>query len=229
MKGYAVPSQASSRPPWVPHERPNGINGATYFTLDPRVLSMLAASAASTTEERSLQAALPRASQTFPSPEGPDYSYGVAMFVTSPGVRLRPYPTFVESKRKGRSDGDAKSDCGKPGWNRAQHKTCQWSGDGNMTFHCIHSGIAVGTAFLDAPEGASSASAAFYCYFPEVETVDDIQMCVVCDTPCKHAEFTRKRLGRFFSGWKFCCDRFHLPPHQCKVGHAHSRMQNDHI
>ena len=49
----------------VPHERPNGINGATYFTLDPRVLSMLAASAASTTEERSLQAALPRASQTF--------------------------------------------------------------------------------------------------------------------------------------------------------------------
>lgn len=201
----------------VPHDLSDGLDGATYFSLDPRVLSMLVALAATATKERTLQATLPRATSAFPEPEGADYSSGVAMFISNRGGRLRPYPNFVDQDSKGGSGDDAKTDCGKPGWTKAQHKSCQWSGDGNIMFHCIHSGVPLGTSFLDIPEGPSSATAAFYCYFPEIALQDDIEMRVVCDTPCKHAEFTGNRLPRFFSSWKFCCDRFHLPPHKCKV------------
>jgi hypothetical protein len=111
---------------------------------------------------------------------------------------------------------DGGTSCDKRGWTQAQHKRCQWGSDGNMTMLCIKSGVPVGTVFLDSPEGPSSATAAFYCYFPEIEG-DDEEIRVVCDTPCKHATFAANRLGRFFHRWKFICDRFHLMPHKCKV------------
>ncbi len=85
-----------------------------------------------------------------------------------------------------------------------------------MTMLCVKSGVPVWTVSLDSPEGPSSATAAFYCYFPEIKG-DDEEMRVVCDTPCKHATFAANRLGRFFHRWKFICDRFHLMLHKCKV------------
>ena len=50
-----------------------------------------------------------------------------------------------------------------------------------MTMLCVESGVPIGTVFLDSPEGPSSATAAFYCYFPEISGADK-EMRVVCDT-----------------------------------------------
>jgi hypothetical protein len=184
------------------------------LSLDERVLSLLLVSAEVARKEHLAQARLPAATTSFSVPEKSDYSSGVCMFVSKRGGRMRPYPRFRNvGVSKGSSSG---ASCEKRGWTQAQHKRCQWGSDGNMTMLCVKSGVPVGTVFLDSPEGPSSATATFYCYFPEIKGADK-EMRIVCDTPCKHATFSANRLGRFFHRWKFICDRFHLMPHKCKV------------
>jgi len=184
------------------------------LTIDERVVSLLRESAEVARKENVAQARLADATKSFQVPEASDYSSGVCMFVSKRGGRMRPYPRFRNVGLGKGNDGTAS--CEKRGWTKAQHKRCQWGSDGNMTMLCVKSGVPIGTVFLDSPEGPSSATAAFYCYFPEI-TGADKEMRVVCDTPCKHATFAANRLGRFFHRWKFICDRFHLMPHKCKV------------
>jgi hypothetical protein len=184
------------------------------LTIDERVVSLLRESAEVARKENVAQARLADATKSFQVPEASDYSSGVCMFVSKRGGRMRPYPRFRNGGLGKGNDGTAS--CEKRGWTQAQHKRCQWGSDGNMTMLCVKSGVPIGTVFLDSPEGPSSATAAFYCYFPEISGADK-EMRVVCDTPCKHATFAANRLGRFFHRWKFICDRFHLMPHKCKV------------
>ena len=185
----------------------NTENGTIVSRAIAEMLEGMSTKARKIFEDSVAQSSVP----DLPQPAPADYSSGVAMFVTKTGGKFRLFPTFRNCGKSGRC-GDRT--CTKPSWDQQDCKRWQWSSDGNITFMCSKSGCVLGTYFLDAAEGRSSATAGIYCYFPRW---DDRDRTIVCDTPCMHSIYAGNRLPFYFRRTQWVCDRFHIPPHTCKL------------